>query len=123
MSFSELQLAPSILKAIGECGYAAPTPIQALATICQPKVVSTRLRPALPKAFPNVGHVALGVGLVGGFAHACGIDNEAPRLAVLKEAASEDRIVAVRPSHRRGEVVRLLCPTGLCGGHERDALS
>src|SRR4030065_1039174 len=31
MSFSQLQLAPSILKAIGVCGYAAPTPIQALA--------------------------------------------------------------------------------------------
>jgi len=31
MSFSELQLAPSILKAISVCGYAAPTPIQAQA--------------------------------------------------------------------------------------------
>ena len=31
MSFSELQLAPSILKAIDVCGYAAPTPIQAQA--------------------------------------------------------------------------------------------
>jgi superfamily II DNA/RNA helicase len=28
MSFAELNLAPSILKAIGVCGYAAPTPIQ-----------------------------------------------------------------------------------------------
>ncbi len=28
MSFEKLQLAPSILKAVNECGYAAPTPIQ-----------------------------------------------------------------------------------------------
>ncbi|BCR05001.1 ATP-dependent RNA helicase RhlE [Desulfuromonas versatilis] len=31
MSFAELQLAPSILKAVAECGYTEPTPIQAKA--------------------------------------------------------------------------------------------
>ncbi len=31
MSFSHLQLVPSILKAVNQCGYTAPTPIQALA--------------------------------------------------------------------------------------------
>ncbi|MFH1672397.1 MAG: DEAD/DEAH box helicase [Pseudomonadota bacterium] len=37
MSFKNLQLAPPILKAINECGYTAPTPIQALSI---PKVLA-----------------------------------------------------------------------------------